>query len=572
MARAAEEKRRLDAGALRGAGGGDGRGDLAQRTRTRPPTAASWPTRRRRSGCPSGGQTSRWRSAESGRRPRPGDQAARGLEAARAAYDEAEHAAAAIGVGGRIAGGGPGARGSWSCAGEEIGAAGPGDGRAAQRTGRRWRRPWPEAARSAAPLRDAVEAVRDVLRKAGPEIARELVRRVSDRATEPLPGVAGRARRCRWSGARDYEIRCRIRAEEREFKQLSGGEQMAAALAVRLALLQTLSNLRLAFLDEPTAHMDAVAASEPGRPDPEPALLRPASGDLPRRLLRHPVRPRGAAGQARRRPRWLKSSGPDMLYARRRSGRRWRTACAAFREWDARHAQEIEAYAGALDRLAGMDAGGDRGAAGGQTASPGALPSEEHGSPLIIPLPATSGPATRRPGPGPSTAIQGITTLAVDGSQIPPSKDYSYGVAAIQVAWFENPHRGESRRLREGRPLRAAAPDLMLSPGEEGGGMTQEVNLRRFEAEVGEIVRHMREWGRTRRGRRWPSSTAPWWPPSPPPWRGNDPASPTWRRSWTCCGPPGSTGSPWSASWTPATPRTCAPCWPTWRASSPRRG
>ena len=56
----------------------------------------------------------------------------------------------------------------------------------------------------------------------------------------------------------DYEIRCRIRSEERDFKQLSGGEQMAAALAVRLALLQDLSNLRLAFLDEPTAHMDAL--------------------------------------------------------------------------------------------------------------------------------------------------------------------------------------------------------------------------------------------------------------------------------------------------------------------------
>lgn len=33
---------------------------------------------------------------------------------------------------------------------------------------------------------------------------------------------------------------------------------MAAALAVRLALLQAISNVRLAFLDEPTAHMDAL--------------------------------------------------------------------------------------------------------------------------------------------------------------------------------------------------------------------------------------------------------------------------------------------------------------------------
>lgn len=104
---------------------------------------------------------------------------------------------------------------------------------------------------------EAVEAIRRALDAAGPEIARALLRRISARATSIYRDLLGHpAASLEWGA--DYEVRCRIRSEEREFKQLSGGEQMAAALAVRLALLQTLSNLRLAFLDEPTAHMDAL--------------------------------------------------------------------------------------------------------------------------------------------------------------------------------------------------------------------------------------------------------------------------------------------------------------------------
>ena len=103
---------------------------------------------------------------------------------------------------------------------------------------------------------EAVESIRRALDAAGPEIARALLRRISARATGIYRELLGQpAVSLEWGA--DYEIRCRIRAEDREFKQLSGGEQMSAALSVRLALLQSLSNLRLAFLDEPTAHMDA---------------------------------------------------------------------------------------------------------------------------------------------------------------------------------------------------------------------------------------------------------------------------------------------------------------------------
>lgn len=180
------------------------------------------------------------------------DGARQALERVRAAYDEAQHLGLrreAEEVAGRIA---SGQRELELCEQEE------------QRLLRelnalRQRRAEMEVAqREAAECRElmgVVETIRRALDAAGPEIARALLRRISARATGIYRDLLGQPTvSLEWGS--DYEIRCRVRAEEREFKQLSGGEQMAAALAVRLALLQTISNLRLAFLDEPTAHMD----------------------------------------------------------------------------------------------------------------------------------------------------------------------------------------------------------------------------------------------------------------------------------------------------------------------------
>ncbi len=54
----------------------------------------------------------------------------------------------------------------------------------------------------------------------------------------------------------DYEIMVQESGYRRGFKSLSGGEQMCAALAVRLALLKILANIDVAFFDEPTTNMD----------------------------------------------------------------------------------------------------------------------------------------------------------------------------------------------------------------------------------------------------------------------------------------------------------------------------
>ena len=58
-----------------------------------------------------------------------------------------------------------------------------------------------------------------------------------------------------WS--EDYELSLEVAGRKRTFAQFSGGEQMTAALALRLALLRGISAIDVAFFDEPTAHLDA---------------------------------------------------------------------------------------------------------------------------------------------------------------------------------------------------------------------------------------------------------------------------------------------------------------------------
>ena len=54
----------------------------------------------------------------------------------------------------------------------------------------------------------------------------------------------------------DYEIAVHAAGYKRTFQELSGGEQVAAALAVRLAMIKELLHFDLAFLDEPTQNLD----------------------------------------------------------------------------------------------------------------------------------------------------------------------------------------------------------------------------------------------------------------------------------------------------------------------------
>jgi exonuclease SbcC len=105
-------------------------------------------------------------------------------------------------------------------------------------------------------LHDAADFIRDTLRKAGPLVTESYLYNISIEANQLFREITGEGGRAlRWS--RDYDIVLEEGGHERPFVNLSGGEQMAAALSVRLALLKQLSDIRVAFFDEPTVNMDA---------------------------------------------------------------------------------------------------------------------------------------------------------------------------------------------------------------------------------------------------------------------------------------------------------------------------
>ncbi|MDM7921901.1 MAG: hypothetical protein QUS14_06340, partial [Pyrinomonadaceae bacterium] len=98
--------------------------------------------------------------------------------------------------------------------------------------------------------------IRDTLKEAAPLVARNYVYHVSAEANLMFREIGGNAERTlRWLD--DYGICVEEGGYERPFQSLSGGEQMAAALSVRLALLKQLSDIRIAIFDEPTTNMDA---------------------------------------------------------------------------------------------------------------------------------------------------------------------------------------------------------------------------------------------------------------------------------------------------------------------------
>ncbi len=95
--------------------------------------------------------------------------------------------------------------------------------------------------------------------------------------------------------------------------------------------------------------------------------------------------------------------------------------------------------------------------------------------------------------------MQNRTTFAVDGSQIPPTRDISMTVAAVQVGWFENPHN-------ENIPYEKDAEFFILSPNEL---MPDPAESRVSERRIEEEVRKTREFlerknGWKERGERMP--------------------------------------------------------------------
>lgn len=132
-------------------------------------------------------------------------------------------------------------------------------------------------------------------------------------------------------------------------------------------------------------------------------------------------------------------------------------------------------------RLAGIDC-------------PGARPTAEHELYDSLVVPFAHGWANHRQArEWALSVLRDAPTLAVDGSQIAPSKDISIPVGVVQVGWFENRHRADGAYTKD-LLVEVLPPDeLAEDEGQISGFPDWKINWRRFELEVDCIVDYMQE-------------------------------------------------------------------------------
>ena len=87
--------------------------------------------------------------------------------------------------------------------------------------------------------------------------------------------------------------------------------------------------------------------------------------------------------------------------------------------------------------------------------------------------------------------LSGVTTFAVDGSQIFPSKDLSIPVALVQIGWFENPHDATGFYEKDIDVDVMTPSDLKAS--HSGDPVDRRVNFRRSQMEIDRLVQYMED-------------------------------------------------------------------------------
>ncbi len=102
--------------------------------------------------------------------------------------------------------------------------------------------------------------------------------------------------------------------------------------------------------------------------------------------------------------------------------------------------------------------------------------------------------------------LRGVTTFAVDGSQLPPWRDASTPVALVQAGLFENPHQPPQPYVKDivvelltPEELTGDEPDLVdTRTGDDMGYSNRFVQLRRFELEAATVIARMEHHQRNR--------------------------------------------------------------------------
>ncbi len=104
-------------------------------------------------------------------------------------------------------------------------------------------------------MKQFAETMRIWYNEMGPKITEVLLSKINGLASEIYRDLMD-VENTQLLWEKDYNVKILTSNSEKSFHQLSGGEQMAAALAVRLAILKILTNVDFAFFDEPTINLD----------------------------------------------------------------------------------------------------------------------------------------------------------------------------------------------------------------------------------------------------------------------------------------------------------------------------
>jgi hypothetical protein len=165
----------------------------------------------------------------------------------------------------------------------------------------------------------------------------------------------------------------------------------------------------------------------------------------------------------------------------------------AFRQGIARAEAAQERYLAALDELALLTADRVDDRLGG-VAWPGARASPElDRNGVILPF-AERWPTAREARIWALERLKGVPTLAVDGSQIAPSKEFAVPISLVQVAWFENYHDASRPYVKDARNV-VLAPDDPPNEVEEYVFAESRLNQCRFSMEMDVAAGRMAQLG-----------------------------------------------------------------------------
>lgn len=141
-----------------------------------------------------------------------------------------------------------------------------------------------------------------------------------------------------------------------------------------------------------------------------------------------------------------------------------------------------ERYASALDELSRLSTAEIDGRLG-EERWPGARPTAElEARGLVVPFPERWETA-QEARTWALRELRGVTTAAVDGSQIPASKEFGVPVSLVQAAWFENHHDPDRPYVKDVRDELLMADDV-AADADQFAFAESKLNQRRFALEM----------------------------------------------------------------------------------------